>query len=86
MSRIPEHAPCTWIRSRQASVVCLIVILLLVLGVLPWISGDYYINLSSQIFIAALFAASLNLLVGYAGLPSLGHKIALDKFMGLARH
>jgi branched-chain amino acid transport system permease protein len=48
-------------------------ILLAVLAALPWVSGDYYINLSSQIFIAALFAASLNLLVGYGGLPSLGH-------------
>jgi branched-chain amino acid transport system permease protein len=48
-------------------------ILLIVLVALPWTAGDYYVNLSSQIFIAALFAASLNLLVGYGGLPSLGH-------------
>lgn len=40
---------------------------------LPWFAGEFYINLVSQIFIAAIFAASLNLLVGYAGLPSLGH-------------
>ncbi len=40
---------------------------------LPWLAGEFYINLVSQIFIAAIFAASLNLLVGYAGLPSLGH-------------
>src|SRR6202795_4766490 len=40
---------------------------------LPLASGEYYINLASQIFIAAIYAASLNLLVGYAGLPSLGH-------------
>lgn len=38
-----------------------------------WVSGVYYINLASQILIAALFAMSLNLLVGYAGLTSLGH-------------
>lgn len=38
-----------------------------------WIGGVYYINLASQILIAALFAMSLNLLVGYAGLTSLGH-------------
>jgi branched-chain amino acid transport system permease protein len=49
------------------------IILALALAGLPWFAGDYYINLSSQIFIAALFAASLNLLVGYGGLPSLGH-------------
>ena len=35
--------------------------------------GDYYTNLASQVLIAALFALSLNLLVGYAGLTSLGH-------------
>lgn len=40
---------------------------------LPWLAGEFYVNLVSQIFIAAIFAASLNLLVGYAGLPSLGH-------------
>jgi len=39
----------------------------------PLFGGDFYINLASQIFIAALFAASLNLLVGYGGLVSLGH-------------
>ena len=41
---------------------------------LPWIvGGDYYVNLSSQILIAAIFAMSLNLIVGYGGMVSLGH-------------
>lgn len=41
---------------------------------LPWIAGgDYYINLASQILIAAIFAMSLNLVVGYGGMVSLGH-------------
>jgi len=48
----------------------------------PWIAGEYYINLSSQIFIAAIFAGSLNLLVGYGGLPSLGHA----SWLGLAAY
>jgi branched-chain amino acid transport system permease protein len=39
----------------------------------PLAGGNFYINLASQIFIAVIFAASLNLLVGYGGLPSLGH-------------
>ncbi|TMH98103.1 MAG: branched-chain amino acid ABC transporter permease [Betaproteobacteria bacterium] len=39
----------------------------------PLVGGDFYINLASQIFIAAILAASLNLLVGYGGLVSLGH-------------
>ncbi|MGZ5112904.1 MAG: branched-chain amino acid ABC transporter permease [Usitatibacter sp.] len=41
---------------------------------LPWaIGGEYYVNLASQILIAAIFAMSLNLLVGYGGMTSLGH-------------
>jgi branched-chain amino acid transport system permease protein len=45
----------------------------LVLAAFPMVGGDFYVNLASQIFIAAIFAASLNLLVGYGGLVSLGH-------------
>lgn len=49
----------------------------LVLGIallgFPLFGGDFYVNLASQIFIAAILAASLNLLVGYGGLVSLGH-------------
>lgn len=53
--------------------------------VLPWLLGAvalavplmigqaFYINVASQILIAAIFASSLNILVGYAGLTSLGH-------------
>jgi len=40
---------------------------------LPWVAGEFYVNLTSQILIAAIFAASINLLLGYGGLPSLGH-------------
>jgi branched-chain amino acid transport system permease protein len=40
---------------------------------LPLVAGEYYINLASQIFIFAIFAASINLLLGYGGLPTLGH-------------
>ena len=43
------------------------------LAALPLIGGEYYVNLGSQILIAALFALSLNLLVGFGGLTSLGH-------------
>jgi branched-chain amino acid transport system permease protein len=53
-----------------------------VLAVLPLAAGEFYVNLSSQILIAAIFAASLNLLVGYAGLPSLGHAA----FLGTAAY
>jgi len=49
---------------------------------LPWVMGEYFVNLGSQILIAAVFAASLNLLVGYGGLPSLGHAA----WLGLAAY
>jgi branched-chain amino acid transport system permease protein len=38
-----------------------------------WVSGTYYVNVSSQILFYAIFALGLNVLVGYGGLVSLGH-------------
>ena len=56
---------------------------LVILLVLPFmLGGTYYTNLASQILIAAIFAMSLNLLVGYAGLTSLGHA----GYLGLAAY
>jgi branched-chain amino acid transport system permease protein len=49
------------------------VALVIVLSLFPLVGGEYYINLTSQIFIFAVFAASINLLLGYGGLPTLGH-------------
>ena len=47
---------------------------LLVLASVPlWIGNSYYVNIASQILIYAVFALALNVLVGYAGLVSLGH-------------
>ena len=43
------------------------------LALLPTFAGDFYVNLGSQVLIAAIFALSLNLLVGYGGMTSLGH-------------
>jgi branched-chain amino acid transport system permease protein len=52
----------------------LLAVFVAVLLLLPLLTGGvYYTNLASQVLIAALFALSLNLLVGYAGLTSLGH-------------
>lgn len=51
----------------------LALVLLLALTLPLWAGGVYYVNLASQVLIAAIFALSLNLLVGYAGLVSLGH-------------
>jgi len=52
------------------------------LAFLPLVSGEYFVNLGSQILIAVIFASSLNLLVGYAGLTSLGHAT----YMGLSAY
>ena len=47
---------------------------LLVLASVPlWVGNSYYVNIASQILIYAVFALALNVLVGYAGLVSLGH-------------
>ena len=48
----------------------------------PFLAGDFYINLASQILIAAIFALSLNLLVGFGGMTSLGHA----SYLGVAAY
>jgi branched-chain amino acid transport system permease protein len=64
---------------RQAVVLgALILLLIPLLGVV----GNYYVNLSSQILIACIYALSLNLLVGYCGLTSLGHAA----YLGIAAY
>ena len=40
---------------------------------LPLLFSNYYVGLTIQIFIMAIFAMSLDLLVGHTGLPSMGH-------------
>ena len=61
----------------------MLAVFLLLLMTLPfWAGRDYAINIGSQVLIAALFALSLNLLVGYAGLTSLGHA----GFLGMAAY
>jgi branched-chain amino acid transport system permease protein len=59
-----------------------IFLVLLFLALLPLVSGEYFVNLGSQILIAVIFASSLNLLVGYAGLTSLGHA----SYLGLSAY
>jgi len=59
-----------------------ILALLVALGIFPFFAGEYYVNLASQIFIFAVFAASINLLLGYGGLPTLGHA----SYLGVAAY
>jgi branched-chain amino acid transport system permease protein len=46
------------------------------------VANEYYLNLASQILIYALLAVSLNLLLGYGGMVSLGHA----SFIGLTSY
>jgi branched-chain amino acid transport system permease protein len=60
----------------------LAIIALLVLGAMPLFAGKFYIDLIAKIMIMAVFAMSLDLLVGVTGLVSLGHAA----FFGLASY
>jgi branched-chain amino acid transport system permease protein len=55
-------------RSRLAALAALLALVLLPLGL-----SSYQLGLLTKMLIFAVFAMSLNLLLGYAGLPSLGH-------------
>ncbi|HEX5508352.1 MAG TPA: branched-chain amino acid ABC transporter permease [Pseudolabrys sp.] len=51
-----------------------LVAVFLALVTLPlWLTQIYYVNVASQILFYAIFAFGVNLLLGYAGLVSLGH-------------
>jgi branched-chain amino acid transport system permease protein len=50
-----------------------IALAVIALATLPlWLASNYYVNIASQILIYGIFALGLNVLVGYAGLVSLG--------------
>ena len=57
----------------SARVLTLAVAFVVLLTLPFWVPGIYYINVSSQILFYAIFALGLNIMVGYAGLVSLGH-------------
>jgi branched-chain amino acid transport system permease protein len=51
-----------------------LVIALLLLAAVPfWVGNSFYVNIAAQILIYAVLALGLNVLVGYAGLVTLGH-------------
>jgi branched-chain amino acid transport system permease protein len=62
------------------------VIALLAAVALPWllrtVGADYYLGVASRIVVFAIAATSLNLLLGYAGMVSLGHAA----FLGLGAY
>ena len=65
MSRLQRARPRRWLG--QAA------FLLFLLTVPAWAPNRFWINVASQALIFAIFAMSLDLLIGYAGMPSFGH-------------
>ena len=59
-----------------------IVGLLGLLALLPLVLTEYYLGLVTRMMIYAVFAMSLDILLGYTGLPSLGHAA----FFGVASY
>jgi branched-chain amino acid transport system permease protein len=57
----------------NARLIALVIAFVALVTVPYWMPGIYYINVASQILFYAVFALGLNVLVGYAGLVSLGH-------------
>ena len=57
----------------NARLIALAAALVVLVSVPYWMPGIYYVNVASQILLYAVFALGLNVLVGYAGLVSLGH-------------
>ena len=55
---------------------------LLCLAAYPFVGEKYYVQFIAKIMIMAIFAMSLDLLVGYTGLASLGHAL----YFGLAAY
>ncbi|HEY6910254.1 MAG TPA: branched-chain amino acid ABC transporter permease [Myxococcales bacterium] len=64
---------------KRAALALVAAALLLAPALLP---SEFYVNIATQVLIAAIFALSLNLLVGYTGLISLGHGV----FLGVAAY
>ncbi len=59
-----------------------VAIVLLALAVFPWFGGKFYVDLAMKIMILAIFALSLELLVGQTGLVCFGHAA----FFGIAAY
>jgi branched-chain amino acid transport system permease protein len=60
----------------------LLIVLVAALAAVPFVGSDFYINLLTKTMLLAVFAMSLDLLVGHTGLISLGHAA----YFGLAAY
>jgi branched-chain amino acid transport system permease protein len=66
----------------KRNAIVLIVIAAVLIAIPLVVHNEFYLNLASQILIYALLAVSLNLLLGYGGMVSLGHA----SFIGLTSY
>jgi branched-chain amino acid transport system permease protein len=65
---------------RRWSAIWLAVAAALLVAAPAIIGNDFYVNMASQVVIYALFALSINMMLGYGGMVSLGHA----GYLGLA--
>lgn len=70
----------TWRDSDALARAAPLAVAVILLAVFPWIGGKFYVDLAAKIMILAIFALSLELLVGQTGLVSFGHAA----FFGIA--
>ena len=63
--------PQTWIAGNQKWILLAAIVILGL--VYPFIVRSYWLSLGIEVLIFAIFAMSLDLLLGYTGLPSFGH-------------
>jgi len=53
------------------------IVILIILVILPFVAPEYFRSVLSKIYIFAIFAMSINLIMGYTGMVSLGHAVYL---------
>jgi len=59
--------------TRRASTLSGVIVAVAVAVVVPYFSSAYALTIATNVLVSAMFAVSLNLVLGYGGLPSLGH-------------
>ena len=59
--------------ARRAAVLVALALGVLAVAAFPWVAGNYPVKLLQEILIWGIFAMSLDLLMGYAGMVSFGH-------------
>ena len=69
MKRLSERIK----QSKSGNYLPVFIVLAIILIIFPQFASSYGVLVLTEVYIYAIFALSLNLLIGYVGLPSLGH-------------